>query len=103
MVLFFPPPMQEYNKKLVKVKDVQKEIRNHLNNLPDLSQLPDVTGGLGLAPLPSAGDLFNIHSGWNNLMFNRKEIILIPTKPIVIILDYMVRLKIFESEQINFI
>lgn len=55
--------MQEYNKKLVKVKDVQKEIRNHLNNLPDLSQLPDVTGGLGLAPLPSAGDLFNIHSG----------------------------------------
>lgn len=53
--------MQEYNKKLVKVKDVQKEIKNHLNNLPDLTQLPDVTGGL--APLPSAGDLFNVHSG----------------------------------------
>lgn len=50
---------QEYNKKLIKVKDVQKEIKNHLNNLPDLTQLPDVTGGL--APLPSAGDLFNIH------------------------------------------
>lgn len=52
--------LQEYNKKLVKVKDVQKEIKNHLNNLPDLTQLPDVTGGL--APLPSAGDLFNVHS-----------------------------------------
>lgn len=51
--------MQEYNAKLVKVKDVQKEIQNHLKNLPDLTQLPDVTGGL--APLPSAGDLFNIH------------------------------------------
>ncbi|XP_031636981.1 regulation of nuclear pre-mRNA domain-containing protein 1B [Contarinia nasturtii] len=53
--------LEEYNKKLVKVKDVQKEIKNHLNNLPDLTQLPDVTGGL--APLPSAGDLFNVHSG----------------------------------------
>lgn len=39
------------------VKEVQKEIRNHLRNLPDLKQLPDVTGGL--APLPSAGDLFS--------------------------------------------
>lgn len=45
------------------MKDVQKEIKNHLNNLPDLTQLPDVTGGL--APLPSAGDLFNVHSAWN--------------------------------------
>lgn len=54
-----PFHVQEYNAKLAKVKDVQKEIRNHLNNLPDLTQLPDVTGGL--APLPSAGDLFNIH------------------------------------------
>lgn len=51
--------LQEYNAKLLKVKDVQKEIRSHLHNLPDLTQLPDVTGGL--APLPSAGDLFNIH------------------------------------------
>lgn len=59
----FSPYFQEYNKKLVRVKDVQKEIKNHLNNLPDLTQLPDVAGGLGLAPLPSAGDLFNIHSG----------------------------------------
>lgn len=53
--------IEEYSKKLAKVKDVQKVIKNHLNNLPDLSQLPDVTGGL--APLPSAGDLFNVHSG----------------------------------------
>lgn len=53
-------PSQEYNNKLVKIKDVQKEIRNHLNNLPDLTQLPDVTGGL--APLPSAGDLFSIQN-----------------------------------------
>jgi len=51
--------LQEYNAKLIKVKDVQREIRSHLQNLPDLTQLPDVTGGL--APLPSAGDLFNIH------------------------------------------
>ncbi|KAJ6633866.1 Regulation of nuclear pre-mRNA domain-containing protein 1B [Pseudolycoriella hygida] len=51
--------IQEYNAKLNKVKDVQREIRSHLQNLPDLTQLPDVTGGL--APLPSAGDLFNIH------------------------------------------
>jgi len=51
--------LQEYNAKLIKVRDVQREIRSHLQNLPDLTQLPDVTGGL--APLPSAGDLFNIH------------------------------------------
>lgn len=38
---------------------VQKEIRDHLSNLPDLTKLPDVTAGLG--PLPSAGDLFNIN------------------------------------------
>lgn len=50
---------QEYQSKLSKIKEVQKEVRNHMNNLPDLTALPDVTGGL--APLPSAGDLFNIH------------------------------------------
>lgn len=57
--LFFFFFNQEYNKKLTKVKEIQKEIKNHLNNLPDLTQLPDVSGGL--APLPSAGDLFNVH------------------------------------------
>lgn len=51
--------IEDYNKKLKKIVGVQKEARNHLHNLPDLKQLPDVTGGL--APLPSAGDLFNIH------------------------------------------
>lgn len=55
----FTEYFQEYTKKMTKLKDVQKEIRNHLQNLPDLKQLPDVTGGL--APLPSAGDLFNSH------------------------------------------
>lgn len=57
--MFFLNYFQEYMLKLQKVRDVQKEIINHLHNLPDLTQLPDVTGGL--APLPSAGDLFNIH------------------------------------------
>uniref|UniRef100_A0A2M4BSH3 Putative regulator of nuclear mrna n=1 Tax=Anopheles marajoara TaxID=58244 RepID=A0A2M4BSH3_9DIPT len=51
--------LEEYQKKLAKIKEVQKEVRNHMNNLPDLTSLPDVTGGL--APLPSAGDLFNVH------------------------------------------
>lgn len=51
--------LEDYGKKLKKVISLQKEARNHLHNLPDLKQLPDVTGGL--APLPSAGDLFNIH------------------------------------------
>ncbi|XP_058834385.1 regulation of nuclear pre-mRNA domain-containing protein 1B [Topomyia yanbarensis] len=51
--------LQEYQVKLAKIKDVQREVRSHMNNLPDLTSLPDVTGGL--APLPSAGDLFNIH------------------------------------------
>ncbi|XP_055373472.1 regulation of nuclear pre-mRNA domain-containing protein 1B [Condylostylus longicornis] len=52
--------LEEYTKKLAKYKDIQKEIKDHLSNLPDLRQLPDVSGGF-LAPLPSAGDLFNIH------------------------------------------
>lgn len=49
--------LQEHKKKLTKMLGLQKEIHDHLSNLPDLTQLPDVTGGL--APLPSAGDLFN--------------------------------------------
>lgn len=51
--------LHEYQSKLLKIKEVQREVRNHMHNLPDLTSLPDVTGGL--APLPSAGDLFNIH------------------------------------------
>ncbi|EDV96826.1 regulation of nuclear pre-mRNA domain-containing protein 1A [Drosophila grimshawi] len=49
--------LDEHKKKLAKMMGLQKEIHDHLSNLPDLTQLPDVTGGL--APLPSAGDLFN--------------------------------------------
>ena len=47
---------QEYKSKLEQVTVVRKELKSHLANLPDLSKLPDVHGGL--APLPSAGDLF---------------------------------------------
>jgi regulator of Ty1 transposition protein 103 len=50
--------MQEYNVKLQKIYAVKAEVKSHIDNLPDVSQLPDVTGGL--APLPSAGDLFSI-------------------------------------------
>lgn len=52
--------LEEFNDKLQKVNAVRKELKNHLQKLPDLTQLPDVTGGL-LAPLPSAGDLFSPH------------------------------------------
>ncbi|XP_025836807.1 regulation of nuclear pre-mRNA domain-containing protein 1B isoform X2 [Agrilus planipennis] len=51
--------LEEYQEKLHKVHAVRQELKSHIQNLPDLTQLPDVTGGL--APLPSAGDLFNIH------------------------------------------
>ncbi|XP_019638210.1 PREDICTED: regulation of nuclear pre-mRNA domain-containing protein 1B-like isoform X1 [Branchiostoma belcheri] len=49
--------LSEYKTKLAKVTSVRKELKSHLQNLPDLTLLPDVTGGL--APLPSAGDLFS--------------------------------------------
>lgn len=51
--LFSP---QEYNIKLQKIYAVKTEVKSHIENLPDVSRLPDVSGGL--APLPSAGDLF---------------------------------------------
>lgn len=50
---------QEYTEKLKKVREVQKEIKNRMENLPDITNLPDVTGGL--AALPSAADLFVTH------------------------------------------
>ncbi|XP_046549445.1 regulation of nuclear pre-mRNA domain-containing protein 1B-like isoform X2 [Haliotis rubra] len=50
--------MTEYRGKLAKVTTVRQELKSHLQNLPDLTLLPDVTGGL--APLPSAGDLFSL-------------------------------------------
>ncbi|XP_041376080.1 regulation of nuclear pre-mRNA domain-containing protein 1B-like [Gigantopelta aegis] len=50
--------LHEYQSKLSKVSAVRNELKSHLQNLPDLTLLPDVTGGL--APLPSAGDLFSL-------------------------------------------
>ncbi|TNN48599.1 Regulation of nuclear pre-mRNA domain-containing protein 1B [Liparis tanakae] len=47
----------EYKQKLARVTQVRKELKSHIQSLPDLSLLPNVTGGL--APLPSAGDLFS--------------------------------------------
>ncbi|CAG9856075.1 unnamed protein product [Phyllotreta striolata] len=47
---------EEYQEKLLKVYTVRTELHNHIRNLPDLTQLPNVTDGL--APLPSAEHLF---------------------------------------------
>ena len=44
--------LAEYETKLHKVTAVKKELQAHLENLPDLSKLPNPV------PLPSAGDLF---------------------------------------------
>ncbi|XP_017779047.1 PREDICTED: regulation of nuclear pre-mRNA domain-containing protein 1B [Nicrophorus vespilloides] len=49
----------EYQDKLQKAYIVRQELKSHIQNLPDLTALPDVTGGL--PPLPSAGDLFNVN------------------------------------------
>ncbi|XP_078508246.1 regulation of nuclear pre-mRNA domain-containing protein 1B isoform X3 [Lissotriton helveticus] len=49
--------LEEYKLKLARVTQVRKELKSHIQSLPDLSLLPNVTGGL--APLPSAGDLFS--------------------------------------------
>ncbi|XP_055950126.1 regulation of nuclear pre-mRNA domain-containing protein 1B-like [Argiope bruennichi] len=46
----------ELREQLKRVTLVRTELKSHLQNLPDLTLLPSVTGGL--APLPSAGDLF---------------------------------------------
>ncbi|CAH1989089.1 unnamed protein product [Acanthoscelides obtectus] len=48
--------LEEYQEKLLKVFSVRTELHNHIRNLPDLTQLPNVTDGL--APLPSAEHLF---------------------------------------------
>jgi len=50
--------LQEYRTRLDKVDAVHRELKSHVQSLPDLTLLPDVTGGL--KPLPSAGDLFSI-------------------------------------------
>lgn len=49
--------IKEYRDKLSSVTKVRSELRSHLQNLPDLSLLPSV-----MTPLPSAGDLFNVHN-----------------------------------------
>lgn len=54
LVLQAESRLEEYGKKLSKMKQIQKEIKSHLQNLPEVS-------GGGLAPLPSAGDLFSAH------------------------------------------
>jgi regulator of Ty1 transposition protein 103 len=41
-----------------KVNGIREDLKSHIQSLPDLTKLPDVTGGL--APLPSAGDLFTM-------------------------------------------
>lgn len=46
--------LNEYRDKLRKVVSVREELKSHLQNLPDLSQLSSVT------PLPSALDLFKL-------------------------------------------
>lgn len=48
--------LEVYQEKLIKVYNVRQELKSHIQNLPDLTQLPDVTGGL--QPLPSAENLF---------------------------------------------
>ena len=47
----------EYKKRLEKVDVMYKELKSHVQSLPDFTLLPSITGGL--APLPSAGDLFS--------------------------------------------
>ncbi|KAI5091698.1 hypothetical protein C0J45_18904, partial [Silurus meridionalis] len=49
--------LEEYKHKLARVTQVRKELRSRLNNLPDLSRLPNVTGGH--VRLPSSGDLYS--------------------------------------------
>ncbi|XP_060519889.1 regulation of nuclear pre-mRNA domain-containing protein 1B [Cylas formicarius] len=51
--------LEEYQEKLSKIYTVRQELQSHIQNLPDLTQLPNVTDGL--APLPSAEHLFMHH------------------------------------------
>lgn len=51
--------IEEFKDKLEKVNGIRDELRSHIQSLPDLTKLPDVTTG-NLAPLPSAGDLFTM-------------------------------------------
>lgn len=58
MTLYVDTLFQEYKEKLENVAEARKELEHHIKSLPDLSKLPDPMAGL--APLPSAGDLFKL-------------------------------------------
>jgi hypothetical protein len=58
--------LSDYRQRLQKVAQVKNELRSHLQNLPDLTLLPSVTGGL--APLPTPNDLFTA----NKIAITRK-------------------------------
>lgn len=52
--------LKEYQMKMEQVTSVKEELKSHLANLPDFSQLPVGSARVGsLAPLPTVGDLFN--------------------------------------------
>ncbi|KAF6017510.1 RPRD1A [Bugula neritina] len=50
--------LKEYKQKLQDVAAARTELEHHIKSLPDFSMLPDKDAGL--APLPSAGDLFKL-------------------------------------------
>uniref|UniRef100_A0A8C1T2J9 Solute carrier family 30 member 8 n=1 Tax=Cyprinus carpio TaxID=7962 RepID=A0A8C1T2J9_CYPCA len=49
--------LEEYKRKLARVSQVRKELRSRLSSLPDLSRLPNITGGH--VRLASSGDLYS--------------------------------------------
>ncbi|XP_010154482.1 PREDICTED: regulation of nuclear pre-mRNA domain-containing protein 1A, partial [Eurypyga helias] len=49
--------LEEYKRKLARVTQVRKELRSRIQNLPDLSRLPNVTGSH--VHLPFAGDIYS--------------------------------------------
>ncbi|XP_025066791.1 regulation of nuclear pre-mRNA domain-containing protein 1A isoform X7 [Alligator sinensis] len=49
--------LEEYKRKLARVSQVRKELRSRIQNLPDLSRLPNVTGSH--VHLPFAGDIYS--------------------------------------------
>uniref|UniRef100_A0A2K5P828 Regulation of nuclear pre-mRNA domain-containing protein n=1 Tax=Cercocebus atys TaxID=9531 RepID=A0A2K5P828_CERAT len=49
--------LEEYKRKLARVSLVRKELRSRIQNLPDLSRLPNVTGSH--MHLPFAGDIYS--------------------------------------------
>lgn len=56
--------LQEYKRKLARVSLVRKELRSRIQNLPDLSRLPNVTGSH--MHLPFAGDIYS-EDWWTSL------------------------------------